>query len=173
MNPDTSSVELALKDIHLPDSVLWWPPAPGWWILFSVIVFVVLCIFLYKKTWFKRNLKKNIKLELIQYNQQFENNGNAQLFIQQLSTLLRRVALYRFHATSIAKLQGDEWLEFLDSKLPEKQLKNSKQFSFKNGVGKIFSLGPYQPKISADVSPVYELVTLWLNYNLKSKYGFK
>ena len=168
-NPGTSTVELALRDIHLPDGILWWPLAPGWWILFLLFLFIVLCFFVYKKTWYKRKVKKNIKLELEHYYQEFKVSGNAQSFIQQLSGLLRRVSLYRFHEDAIAKLLGIEWLEFLDSKLPNNQ---SEQLSFKVGVGKIFLSGPYQPIINEDVSPVYKLVDKWLNYNLKNKYGF-
>ena len=25
-----------LRDIHLPDPVSWWPPAPGWWIAVGI-----------------------------------------------------------------------------------------------------------------------------------------
>ena len=25
---------LPLRDLHLPDAIGWWPPAPGWWVLF-------------------------------------------------------------------------------------------------------------------------------------------
>ncbi|MFV2059762.1 MAG: DUF4381 domain-containing protein [Gammaproteobacteria bacterium] len=172
MNPETSNVELALKDIHLPDSVLWWPPAPGWWIVFIAIFIIAVSFFIYKKTRYTRKLKKNIKLELVNYHHHFKHNGDSKIFIQQLSALLRRVALYKFSEPAIAKLHGNEWLDFLDSKLPEKKLNRSPQFSFKNGAGKIFLLGPYQAEITEDVSSAYELVVLWLNYNLKNKYGF-
>ncbi|MDP7406676.1 MAG: DUF4381 domain-containing protein, partial [SAR324 cluster bacterium] len=26
----------ALRDVHLPPAVSWWPPAPGWWIIFFI-----------------------------------------------------------------------------------------------------------------------------------------
>jgi len=169
MNPQASSVDLAIRDIHLPDSALWWPPAPGWWIVFILLVVIGFGFYIYKKTYFNRKLKKNIKLELSQYYLDFENTSNAQLLIQQLSALLRRVALYRFKELSVAKMQGNEWLEFLDSTLPDEQ---SKQHLFKTGTGKIFLEGPYQPVIDNDVKPVYELVTLWLDNNLKNKFGF-
>ena len=35
MNPTDLS---QLRDIHLPEAVPWWPPAPGWWMLFALVI---------------------------------------------------------------------------------------------------------------------------------------
>ena len=32
MNPNDAA-QLALRDIHLPGLIAWWPPAPGWWLV--------------------------------------------------------------------------------------------------------------------------------------------
>lgn len=169
MKSNTPNVELVIRDIHLPDSILWWPLAPGWWLLFLLTVIIILGFYLYKKTWFNRKIKQNIRRELTQYYTNFNKEGNTQFFIQQLSALLRRVSLYRFHENNIAKLQGIEWLKFLDSKLPGNL---SEQSSFESGVGKIFLSGPYQATLDEDVKPAYKLVEHWISYNLKNKYGF-
>ncbi len=168
MNPGSENTTLALRDIHLPDSILWWPLAPGWWLIIVLVVLIGLSFYVYKKTNYIRKLKKNIKLELEHYHQQYHDKKNAALYIQQLSALLRRVSLQQFDDKKIAKLHGAAWLEFLDSKSPPNI---TEQSAFKNGVGQIFLLGPYQKIINEDLSPVYELVKQWLNYNLKNKYG--
>jgi len=171
-----SNIELAIRDIHLPDSILWWPIAPGWWILLLLVLLIIISIIIYKKTYFKRTLKKNTRHELVSFYDSYKKNGDAKIFIQQLSAFLRRVALYRYNKNEnvdIANLHGKAWLEFLDSKLPQTKTahKNPNQLSFQNGVGKIFLTGPYQLVLDDDLVPVYKLVEKWLNYNFKNKYG--
>ncbi|MEJ2181709.1 MAG: DUF4381 domain-containing protein [Gammaproteobacteria bacterium] len=46
MNPDI--VSLPLRDIHMPDTVYWWPLAIGWWILLGLLVAIVAITYIYK-----------------------------------------------------------------------------------------------------------------------------
>ncbi len=43
--------ELPLRDIHLPDPVAWWPPAPGWWVLAAILL---LCAIMAIRQWRRR-----------------------------------------------------------------------------------------------------------------------
>ena len=38
MDPD----QLPLRDLHLPDPVGWWPPAPGWWLLLATLAMLLI-----------------------------------------------------------------------------------------------------------------------------------
>ena len=38
--------ELELRDIHLPEASLWWPPAPGWWISALLLLLLMLLVIL-------------------------------------------------------------------------------------------------------------------------------
>ncbi len=54
---------LELRDIHLPEAISWWPPAPGWWFLLGSIVFIVIAVFLFKHYQKKQALKKQVLAE--------------------------------------------------------------------------------------------------------------
>jgi uncharacterized membrane protein len=41
MNTDPASLD-NLREIILPPPVPWWPPAPGWWLLFAAIALTAL-----------------------------------------------------------------------------------------------------------------------------------
>ncbi|MEO8327154.1 MAG: DUF4381 domain-containing protein, partial [Nitrospirota bacterium] len=36
--PTSSSPLQELRDVHLPDPISLWPPAPGWWITFGLVM---------------------------------------------------------------------------------------------------------------------------------------
>lgn len=48
MNPQDPLSQL--RDIHLPDPVDWWPPAPGWWLL----ALLLLSALIYSFWWLKK-----------------------------------------------------------------------------------------------------------------------
>ena len=135
------SVDLSqLRDIHLPDPVSWWPPAPGWWmVLAAVITLILLVSFLRRRSrllrW-RREASSTIS-QLKRLHQQRPETGRA--VVEKISALMRRVAITRFPATEVASLCGDEWLSFLDG-----QTKNNK--SFQQGVGRLLADAPYRSR---------------------------
>jgi len=80
-----------LRDIHLPEPISWWPPAPGWWLL-SVIVFAVL--FFCVRWLIKRRANNCYRREALQYLAQIPitqpNDPLTQC--QEILSLLRRTA---------------------------------------------------------------------------------
>ena len=43
MNPDPASLA-NLRDIVEPPPVPWWPPAPGWWFLLTVLGLIAILV---------------------------------------------------------------------------------------------------------------------------------
>jgi hypothetical protein len=98
-----------LRDIVLPDTPGFWPPAPGVWIVLGILA-AVLIIICWK--WFsfrKRNLYRKAGLALM---------GNVKT-VYDLSVLLKRVALAVFPREQVASLYGKDWVDFLNQTCPE------------------------------------------------------
>ncbi len=138
-NPTTGSSDplAALRDIHLPEPISWWPPAPGWWLLsVGLILLVLLAWFSYR--YYQRGAIKRAALnELNQIASHYREQPHQ--LLQQLSQLLRRVALVTQPRSSVAGLSEEAWLAFLDRFTDQQQ--------FTQGVGRVLLHGPYQKEL--------------------------
>ncbi len=130
-----------LKDIHLPDPVSFWPPAPIWYLVAALALFALIAIvyFIWKRQRNKRLQKRALK-EL----EKIEQYKNPTKKILQLSELLRRVAIKVYSRQEVAGLSGKAWLQLLDQGL--------KTNEFTAGVGNIISTIPYQKIPSKNLS---------------------
>jgi hypothetical protein len=152
-----------LRDIHLPDAVSLWPPAPGWWLLLALVLIglVYLCRHAIAAMIRRRRLVSVLR-ELDQaystYNEQaaFDNMRNqAGLdFLATINSLLKRVAQVMFPDSGCVHLTGREWLEFLDA------CDNSEVFS--RGAGTVLADGIYQRRFTADTDELYRISKDWI-----------
>jgi hypothetical protein len=110
--PAATEALAALRDIHLPGAVSFWPPAPGWWAVGAVLVTSSAAIFV---VWQVRRLSaKRAALRLVDSAaRDFQANEDPQALAAVLSGLLRRVALVRFPRQEVASLYGAGRLGFL------------------------------------------------------------
>lgn len=159
-----------LRDIHLPEAVSFWPPAPGWWLLLVLILIGV--GFIYRQAIIamiqRRKLAKVLE-ELDQayhhYQEQaaFEHRRNqAGLdFLASINILLNRVAIVMFPQAPSEKLSGAQWLDFLDS------FDAGSEFS--RGAGRVLADGIYQRRFDADTDALYALVKRWIEKRYQEK----
>ncbi len=157
MTQTTDPATLALRDIHLPDSVLWWPPAPGWWILLSLIIIIIVTVF-----FLVRHRRKHrssavtlAKQELERIENEFNSNQDKSILVKEISELIRRVSISLFKRDESASLTGQDWLLFLDN------LNNDNSFS--NGIGRVLIEAPYQAKADYDASELLNLTSSWID----------
>ncbi|MDH5445618.1 MAG: DUF4381 domain-containing protein [Gammaproteobacteria bacterium] len=156
MNP--ASEALQLRDIHLPDGISWWPPAPGWWlVLLLLIITIGLGIFFhrYRQT---RKLHKAARQELEKIKHAYEQDSDPQVLIRSLSIWLRRVCLSIYPRTDVAGLTGKQWLELLDKCFIDK--KQTERFS--QGAGTQLIHGPYQTSVDFDPDNLLNICQHWL-----------
>lgn len=115
MTEDISSLN-NLRSIVLPEPPLFWPPAPGVWVITLFILFFMLFVVY----WLVRNHKLN----------RYRRAGllllNDVETVYELSVILKRVALVVYPREQVAALHGEEWRDFLN--------KTCRSCKFSNGI---------------------------------------
>lgn len=114
--PTNIQAGLALRDIHLPTPIQWWPLAPGWYglvlVLLGGIAGIIYLFFFRKHQRVKRDAQRLLKTYILSYQQ----GAAVEVVCSQISELLRRVAIYYYPRENIAGLEGDTWLNLLQEK---------------------------------------------------------
>lgn len=114
---DASASPLAqLQDIKLPEQISSMPIAPGYWIIavFIIAVAIWLGYQLYKK--YQYHAPRRMALTLLN-----EYDINDDGFAAQVNSLLKRTAMTYLPRENLAKLNGQPWFDWLDTRLPDKQ----------------------------------------------------
>ena len=145
--------ELPLRGPDMPDPLSWWPPAPGWWILLIVMLIIALTL----RWWLMRPRPVDYWVEAQKQLKRIQQiTDNPLLQLQQISSLLRRMAILRFGRQESASLTGIAWLELLDSAWPRDD--------FSRGAGVLLEDAPYRKQSESDNSELFSLTTAWLQY---------
>jgi hypothetical protein len=129
--------QIPLRDLHLPEAVGWWPPAPGWWVLLGFVLLAVLLLL--HKVWvrWRADAARRIALkELARLESSWRNAPNPVLLATRLSELLRRTMLAYAPRKDVAGLTGRAWLQWLDRGLEDRV--------FTEGPGRALQEWPYR-----------------------------
>ncbi len=111
-----------LRDIHLPEAVHWWPPAPGWWLVAALLL--ALTIWLsrslqarYRRQYFRGESQDLLKQIWQDYEQQAGKTSNAgRDFIENTLALLRRAGkTAQLSAASNSEVLTGEHLQSMPS----------------------------------------------------------
>jgi len=147
-----------LHDIHLPADPHWWPLAPGWWIIISVLVMTFFVFFFLK--WRKYRWQRTVLAEIEHIIRTQETDRSSQL--AKLSALLRRVSLRRFPQDEVANLYGQEWLQFLQMNISDKKMNLSIIDPLAN---EIYQNQQSNAPLKID-DPLVQFVQKWIRENL-------
>jgi hypothetical protein len=154
MNPTDPLAQL--RDIHLPDPITGWPPALAWWLLLCLGIIVITgllrqLLLRHRARAYRRAARS--ELLLIHDNWRKEQDDNN--YLQQLNTILKRVALQSFPTTDVAALNGNNWCGFLDQ-----QWKKPPPTHFAD-TG--LALAVYSPaQAHCDIDTIHSLAVSWL-----------
>lgn len=155
MSNSTSQMpKLELQDIHLPTQISDYPIALGWWLLLAIIIAV--CVFSLIKYRQIHHRKKSQKLAL----QQLKEN----LVVAETIALLKWAAIQYFPRQQVAKLYGNEFQNFLKTKLPVKDQQNFMSLS-----ADLFSHHYKNKDVNLVDTKFYQASKLWLSKALPAK----
>jgi len=143
-----------LRDIHLPEPVSWWPPAPGWWLLLGLLFVLVLCVFIFLRLRNRSRIKRAALAEFAAIRLLNQQDADGLQTVKELSALLRRVCISYGPREQTAALVGDRWLQYLD------RLGNCSDFN--DGPGRLLIEAPYRPATDIDPTPLLDLCQHWL-----------
>ena len=108
MNEPATSLD-RLHDIALPPAVAWWPPAPGWYVVFTLAL--VAAAWMAFRAW-KRWQSNAYRREAARALASLESSAA-------IAELLRRTALAIAPRSVIAEKTGTAWLDWLAAQFPE------------------------------------------------------
>lgn len=157
---DSEELLSQLADIHLPQQVSYWPPAPGWWVL--AVLLLIGAFFLVRKLLAvrsKRNVCEYALLELAACLERLEASSqdldSAKLhYVNEVNSVLRRVALVHYPLHNVASLGGTAWVDFIrekgDSSLLDEDIANA------------LSHGRFQTRCDVDANALYMLGQAWI-----------
>lgn len=157
---DSEELLSQLADIHLPEPVSFWPPAPGWWVLaVLLLIAVALLVRHLMKLLEKQKICQYALAELDRCLQHLSDSGADQdaarlHYINEVNSVLRRVALVHFPRSNVASLGGAAWVDFIrekgDSSLLDEDL------------AKALSHGRFQPRCDVDADALNALGHAWV-----------
>ena len=103
-----------LRDIHLPEDISWWPPAPGWWLL-ALLSMVALVLVVHAAVKFYRaNAYRRQALQHLQLISQQWPTPNAEATTA-VMTLLKRVALSAWPQYHYSALPLSQFIDALNT----------------------------------------------------------
>ena len=110
-----------LRDIHVPLVSMWWPLAPGWWVLFVLLIasVVALVIVVRRRSAWRRYVDASL-MDLREAVTKHAADGDALAFAASASQLVRRVARTR-DARSVS-LSGQAWHDALLAMAPKRNV---------------------------------------------------
>ncbi|MBU3071221.1 DUF4381 domain-containing protein [Aestuariicella sp. G3-2] len=119
--PQTPPDPLAgLRDIHTPAEISGLPIAPGWWILAALCLATLILGGYWLHRCRQQNRYRKEGLYLLQQTVEDTDSDDSKR-LQNINSLLKRVALVAYPNSGVASFHGDSWTHFLQRSAPDLQ----------------------------------------------------
>ncbi len=146
--------ELELRDIHLPDVSLWWPPAPGWWLLALLLVMLALALPWLRRRYRHKPLSRLSLREFELIREAHTDGQSAQATVSQVARLLRRVLISYRGRERHAASTGEDWLAELEQLVP--------RHGFSDDQLRLLTRDRYRAQLDGDVDGLLRACEKWI-----------
>ena len=146
--------ELELRDIHLPEISLWWPPAPAWWLaLLLLLVLMVILLWAIRRIR-QKPLRRLCLRELKRIRQQRGSGSSDKAVLGDIVVLLRRTMISYYGRDACAASTGEAWIEQLQHVVPQR--------GFSAAQLQLLVRDRYKPDVVCDIENLLQACERWL-----------
>ena len=146
--------ELELRDIHLPEASLWWPPAPGWWIALLLLL-VLLALLVWIIRWLRHKPLRRLSLrELEAIRQRHDSGSSDKAVLADIAVLLRRTLISYHGRDACAASAGEAWVDQLQQIAPQQ--------GFSSEQLQLLSRDRYKADYPCDIESLLRACERWL-----------
>ena len=146
--------ELELRDIHLPEASLWWPPAPGWW-LALLLLLVLLALLVWIIRWIRHKPLRRLSLhELERIRQRHDSGSSDKAVLADVAVLLRRTLISYNGRNACAASAGEAWVEQLQQVAPQRGFSSEQLL--------LLSRDRYKADYPCDIESLLQACQSWL-----------
>lgn len=119
MNAENAQLLAQLKDIHSAGAPGWWPPAPGWWALAAIGLVLLMFALRFAAAQLVRIRRRRGWLRALEaVAAEYDPADDPHEYLAAVNRLFRAVALKAFPVESCARLEGEDWVNFIRGALP-------------------------------------------------------
>jgi hypothetical protein len=106
MSGDPASLD-HLNEVIVPPPAPFWPPAPGWYVVISLLLLLGLAAGIWAIVRFRRNAYRRAA------SAELKRIREGAMKLEAIASLLKRTALATYPRGQIAGLIGDAWIQWL------------------------------------------------------------
>ncbi|MFP6817609.1 MAG: DUF4381 domain-containing protein [Pseudomonadales bacterium] len=145
-----------LRDIHIPADPLWWPPAPGWWLLAAATLLGCLLAvrFVFREYPRRRPIKRTRRLYQALHGRLRAGEITAESYVHQSNELLKRLLIHGLGIRAARPASDIDWLKMLD------EYHGSAAFS--DGPGQILGNERFRKTPEIQIEPLHQLLAGFL-----------
>lgn len=142
-----------LRDIHLPETGGFWPPAPGWWVLLALVLVAIVAVIMLVRR--RRRKNRWLRVALGELEHLARTHHADPRWFADLNALLKQCARTRYPHHHPEALSGQQWADFLLKTSPRDRIAS-------RPLVEAMVNSSWQPDTSADPQKALAFAREWL-----------